>query len=79
MPEPTQHQSSGSDDSEQWSVVERDDGLSEFPHNWQMVKLRSARSGKLSAGLRCLDCGRIERIRPGQIGAGGASPWRGRD
>ena len=59
---PERSKSTVSTDSEQWTVVVRDETLLVGrQHVWRFVQLRNG-AGRLSAGVQCVDCGLVERI-----------------
>ena len=69
-----QPKSSGSDDSEQWEVVNDQPVLYfEHPHIWKVVRLRN-RAGQLSGGLWCQGCGRVQAFTKTQLTAFGSTP-----
>lgn len=48
--------------SGQWSIVDnRQEAAEATEHRWRMVTLRNG-AGRLSAGLHCLHCGRVEPV-----------------
>lgn len=60
-------QGSRSVPDEQWVVVtsrQLEDGIAR--HEWQFVTLRN-QAGRLSAGLRCIECGLVERVSESQM------------
>jgi hypothetical protein len=73
---PGHRQRSGSDDSEQWEVVNEEPPIYDLcEHKWRMVRLRS-QTGQLSAGLQCTRCGDVERVTDRQLRSHGSVSYR---